>query len=1143
MKRYLSLLFFAVAALCLAVPHSASAQTGTILGTVTDPTGAVVPKATVTATSVATGITVTTTTSSAGVFSFPTLSPAHYNVTVNAQGFQTDTLNDVVVTIAETVPLKVQLQVGSAATTISVGAQGALPIETDTSQLSTIIDSKQIQALPLVLRDPYQLVLLSPGAVTAMNNDGGFSVNGQRDRNNNFMLDGVDNNDTSVPGIPGGITSANPDTAQEFRVITNNFDAEFGRDTGAVIDVVTRGGSNQFHGNAYEFGRYSALGARDFFNTKENGPQNPYVRNDFGASLGGPIWKDHTFFYLNGEVQRFRTTLTNNQNVPNAAVKSGVFTYIDPTDGSQTAVNLNQPGNPNNLSGLGPDPVIAKVFGVTPLGQVDNGDGVSNTYFYPSPDALNDYSLTGRFDHKLTERHQLTVRYQYEHSAETDPFHDEVIPGYGNTSTIATEHNGVITLASTLSANTTNLLRGGYNQNNDGFYCNHGAFDALTGTDQFGTGRDLIIPYFYANAGNNFGCFDLGDSNGQARLSSTLTLGDTVSITKNAHTIKFGGEWRDVKDSSYNDFSSRDLLSLDVYTLDRVPSYAWNGNANSPSILSFEDMVWGVQGAVGNDTESQFFDHNGVRTPSDLKRWRQHEWGAFGQDTWKVTPKFTAILGFRYEFNGVPYENDGNLSDFYGDSAAVTPPGGFAFTTVGPGTGRTLYDNNWGMAEPRIGFAYDVTGQGRTVIRGGYGIFHDRIFDNLFGNARGNPPFQTSFNNYPNPGAAVVNGYPFPGVLLPTDTITDGDFFEAITIDKHLKMPGNQTWNIGVQHQIGNATALEVNYVGSHSTHTLREVDAAPPQPALVAQAIATCEANGNTPDACETSAQGSNLYVGSYVGSITPSAVNNTAFFHNLFQTAIGMANYNALQTKVTYSGHNGLSILASYSYAHSLDNASDPLTPGAGDSGLPRNSFDLGPEYGNSDFDVRHRGTAAVTYDLPVGRGQQYASHGFLGSLLEGIELSGIQQAQTGLPFDLRGTVDNLHTSVNNRPEMIGNPYPSGRGTITSSGKIVGPAMAAFTNAPFDVSDSIHRNKFYGPGYIDTDAVFQKTQTIHESVKLVFRAESYNIFNHPNLVSPSASSLALGSPTFGISQGEVQQNDGTTGARQIQGALKLIF
>jgi len=284
-------------------------------------------------------------------------------------------------------------------------------------------------------------------------------------------------------------------------------------------------------------------------------------------------------------------------------------------------------------------------------------------------------------------------------------------------------------------------------------------------------------------------------------------------------------------------------------------------------------------------------------------------------------------------------------------------------------------------------------------------------------------------------------------------------------------------------------------------------------------------------------------LYLGGTDGNGTSfnPAVNNTAFFHELFQTSIVHSNYNAFQAKVQGQLH-GLTLTGSYTYAHSLDNGSDPLVPGAGGSGLPRNSFDLGPEYGNSDFDVRNRGTMAATYDLPVGLKGTYLKSGLIGHVLEGMQISGIQQVQTGLPFDLRGTVDNLHTSLLNRPELVGAPYPSERGTIVASGgKITGPSVKAFANAPYDQSVSIHRNAFYGPGFVNTDAVFQKTQTLHEQVKLVFRAESYNVLNHANLNSPAG--LSIASPVFGVSLSQVGQNDGTTGARQIQGALKVVF
>lgn len=1109
-------------------------QTGSITGQVVDTTGAAVSNAQITATAAATGFTSTVSTTAAGLYNFAALPPAVYEVTAKAPGFQVFTKRNVTLNVAAILPVNFTLSVAGATTTVAVQDVAPATVETDNYQLSTVIDSQQINELPLVLRDPYQLVLLSPGAVSAANNDGGFSVNGQRDRNNNFMLDGADNNDTSVPGIPGGISSANPDSTQEFRVITNNFDAEFGRDTGAIIDVITRGGTNAFHGDAYEFGRYNALGARDFFNTKANGPQDPYVRNDFGASVGGPIWKDHTFFFLNGEAQRFRTTLTSAQVTPTQAFRSGQFTYIDPFDGSKTYVDLTNPQtNPNNLSGLPQDPTVAKVLAVAPVGQVDNGDGVSTLYFFPSPDPYNAYTFTGRFDHKLTDKHQLTVRYIYGHSNDGDPFHDEVLPGYGKTAVIATNHNGAISIASALTPTQTNLLRAGFNLNNAGFFCDHAGIDSLLGADSFGNGRDVSIPYFFT-----MGCVDLGDSNAQARLSSTLMFADTYSVLKGTHSMKFGGEYRSVKDNSYDNFYSRDLLSLNDYSTYLAPSYTFN--SNSPSYLPFEDMVWGAQGAVANAYESQFFTANGTRRGNDLSRFRQHEWALFAQDTWKITPRFTAIYGLRYEFNGVPYEKDGNFSNFYGDASAPLPTVGyFSFTRVGPGSGRLLYDNSWRLIEPRLGFSYDVKGDGKTAIRGGFGIFHDRIFDNLFGNARSNPPFQAAFNDYPltgTPSTPTVTTYPNPGSLTPSANITNGDYFEPVVIDPHLKIPGSISYNIGVQRQLSSNMTVELDYVGNHGTHGLREIDGAPPQPAIVQSYIDA----GVDPAAL----QFTNLYLGGSDanGNEFGPAVYNTAFYHELFQTSIVSSSYNALQAKLRGQFHN-LTVLGSYTYGHSLDNGSDPLVPGAGGAGLPRDSFFLGPEYGNSDFDVRQRGTAAVTYDLPVGLGKAYLNRGVVGHIFEGIEISGIQQAQTGLPFELRGTRDNMHTSLLNRPELIGAPYPSGRGKIVAQGKITGPSAKAFANAPFGQDIAITRNKFYGPSFVNTDVVFQKTQTLHEQVKLIFRAESYNVLNHPNLQAPPASSLSIASPTFGISQSEVQQNDGTTGARQIQGALKLVF
>jgi hypothetical protein len=587
-----------------------------------------------------------------------------------------------------------------------------------------------------------------------------------------------------------------------------------------------------------------------------------------------------------------------------------------------------------------------------------------------------------------------------------------------------------------------------------------------------------------------------------------------------------------VKDNNYDNFFSRDLLSLNNFQTYGIPSYNI-ANPNSPSVLDFEDLVWGATGAVANASEYQFFDKSGTRRANDLTRFVQHEFGLFAQDTWKMNSRLTVTAGLRYEFNGVPYEKDGNFANFYGNAAAPLPSVGyFTFTTVGPGTGRQLYADSWLMFEPRVGFAYDVKGDGKTAVRGGFGIFHDRVFDNLFGNAKSNPPFQASWNDYPatgDPSTPTVTTYPNPANLTASAHITTDDFNEPVVIDPNLKMPTSLSWNFGIQRQLREGIIAEVNYVGNHGTHGLREIDGAPPQPALVQQYL-----SAGVPASALTF---NSLYLGS---SKAGPAVYNTAFFHELFQTSRVDSKYNSLQATVRGTFHGAL-ITTSYTYGHSLDNGSDPLVPGAGGSGLPRNTFDLGPEYGNSDFDARHRGVISATYALPIGIGGSYMNHGIVGHIFEGIQLSGIQTAQTGLPFDLRGTVDNLHTSLTNRPQLIGQAYPSKRGTITSLGKITGPNRSAFANAPYGQSVSIHRNQYHGPGYVDTDAVFQKTQTLHESIKLQFRAEFYNLLNHPNMSAPASGSIA--SPYFGISNSQVGQNDGTTGARQIQGALKVSF
>jgi Carboxypeptidase regulatory-like domain len=371
---------------------------GSISGVITDSTGAVVAGAKVTATNQATSAVKSAETNSSGSYSITNLAPGQYRVVMEKPGFKTISFDDNVLTVAQALVIDARFAVGSVTEVLEVNGSATASIETETSQLSTVVDSKTMNDLPLLTRNAYELVLLSPGVIQPNKGSFGFAVNGSRDRNNNLLLDGVDNNDTSVPGPGTGILAINPDSAQEFRVITNSFNPEFGRNTGAIIDVVTRQGTNSLHGDAYWFGRYSALGARDYFNpapTPANpvsDPQNPYVRNDFGFSVGGPIIKDRTFFFINNENQRFRTTLTATSVVPTAAYRSGLFTAPD-----GTIVDVRTATSPGNRTGLGVDPTISKVLNLLPP---PNGGsvipGLTGLLNFPSPDSLNGYTWTGK---------------------------------------------------------------------------------------------------------------------------------------------------------------------------------------------------------------------------------------------------------------------------------------------------------------------------------------------------------------------------------------------------------------------------------------------------------------------------------------------------------------------------------------------------------------------------------------------------------------------------------------------------------------------------------------------------------------------------------------------------------------------------
>ena len=1136
------------------------AQTATVSGTVLDSSGAIVTGATVTATNTKTGIDRTTHSTDTGAYTISSLPPSVYTFTFSKTGFKTVKFQDLTLTVDQALTLDCRFVVGDVQTTVEVNSAAVAPIDTETPTLSNVVEHQQMTELPLILRDPYQLVLLGPGVTQSdsggSGQNGGVSVNGGRERNNNFLLDGADNNDTDVPGNLGGFTSSNPDATQEFRVLTNNFAPEYGRNNGAVIDVITRSGTNDFHGNVFYFGRWDALGARDYFNhqinpeTADVAPKNPYVRNLYGGSVGGPIKKDRTFFFFSYQGDRFITAITNSSVVPSPAFRTGIFDYVDPNDPTQTVQHLNvTAGGANNATSVGLDPVIQKILSLYPNPNVINSDLVSGLAFFPSESREKDEDPILKIDHKINKDNNLYVRYTYNYFTDPNPFHTDVLPGdLGGVSSTQKIQGLAAGLTSTFGSTFINDFRFGANRGNLVFGCDgvstFNSIDSAALTDAEGRGADFTLPVFA-----NFGCQPLGDTNKQISKQGTYQWLDSMNKVIKSHTLKWGAEVRDVYSNNFTSFVSRAAFTFSVFSASggQIP-IVLDSKGNPEPAVAIEDEVSTLLGLVNSQAQTQFFNRSGDRLLNDELDFRQHELGFFWQDSWKIKSNLTLTYGLRWEWYGVPYEAHGNLANFFGDSSAVAPS--FTFTPAGPGTGHQLFKDYLDNFEPRLGFAWDPFKTGRTSVRGGIGAFSDRIYGNLIEDIRGNPPFQPSVFNQPAFNNLDVNGEPTapaqlqnqaaPGPLTPSPTVLNGAGIFPDIFANNIKPPLVVTWNLGVQRELRRDFTVDVNYVGNHGTRILRVVDGNPPQPALVAQDLTM----GVPPSAL----QFSTLYFGA---PGVPPVVNNNAFFDTFTDQTSGHSWYNGLQVQATQRAFHGLQIQGAYTFAHALDDSSDPLNPTFHNGNFPIDSFNLRREKGNSGFDTRHRGVVNFIYQPNIGRGKGHLSEGLVGRAFEGLELAGIAAFQTGLPYDIFGTADTLHTNFADRATIV-NPallkaVPAGGRVIPSTQVFTGENPAAFNPddasimpIPFGIPSPLERNQFYGTGINNWNFTLAKDTHLQERIDFQLRFEFYNVFNRTQFAKPGN---LIGSPLLGYSTAQVGQNDGTTGARQVQIGGKLTF
>ena len=579
------------------------AQNGEISGQVTDATGATLPKAEVRAVNQDTLIERRTQTNDAGIYTFSFVSPGVYQVAVEASGFTTALSDKLTLTVGQSLVFNVQLKVGQAQQHVTINAESQTIDSTD-AQISNIVEEREIQALPNILRDPYQLVSLSAGVNPTNNNDSGFSVNGGRETSNRFLLDGGENNDVEFPSA--ALTAINPDSAEEFRVITNNFMPEYGRSAGAVIDVVTKSGTDKLHGNLYEFGRWDVLGARDYFNhntdllTGKVGPKNPYIRNIFGGSLGGPIVRGKTFFFFNYEAHRFNTTLTAPFTVPTQQFLTGKFTYqgADANGNSiSVPVDVSSITSPDNAFGLPLDPLVQKIFKFYPAPNLLGFSGINGVAFVPQVERQNTDNYTLKINHLLSTSESLSVRYALNEGVQTNLLQNELQPGLGGVDTTLRGQTLSLSLLSEFNYSWQNyLIASGTRFNVPGRCTGLKTLNSLGQQNLFGDTADMSWPFPL----QPWGCAFFGDTDAQRQASGSYDLSDQITRTAGRHTIKFGGAADELYSNNSIGFFSRGFLEFFNFADFGVPADP------SPAALSLssqtgdetvlQDAIWGLFG-------------------------------------------------------------------------------------------------------------------------------------------------------------------------------------------------------------------------------------------------------------------------------------------------------------------------------------------------------------------------------------------------------------------------------------------------------------------------------------------------------------------------------------------------------------------
>ena len=1134
----------------LTAPATLFAQVdrGGIIGLVTDPGGARVPSALVTVTNLATNQSVTTTTDENGQYAANLLRIGSYSVTVEKQGFQKAIEANVEVGVNQMARVDIALHVGS--TTESVQVTSAAPLlQTEASSLGTIETERRISELPLNGRNFIQLAYLGPGAnagQTGTNVSGGVfeneranegvSVNGLRVSNNNFLLNGVDNNEFGLGGV---VVLPPPDAIQEFRTEENSMSAEFGRG-GAAVNVVLKSGTNQLHGGVYEFIRNDKLDAVNYFNQG----QQPFKRNQFGAFLGGPIKKNRTFIFGDYEGSRLRESNPFISTVPTNAERAGDFTdrltgetfspcaapspadtfdtgtIFDPfsthdytcTDGS--VVSLRNPvssgGQLNVIPAASINAIGENVANFYPQA---NLDGISDNYLANQNHVNNQDSFDVRLDHRFRDQDQMFASYSFGDIRSQRP--GPLGPLWGGSdccpsvSNSRAQHLG-LGFTHTFSPHLLNDLHGGFFR-----YAVNALpfnFGSTLSLDQLGIPNSNRSTDPNSTGLTNIdiaGVSSLGDSEylPEHAFENIFQVADTLTWIRGRHSLKVGVDFRRQQRNFYQVTAPRGFFDFGgVYTNDLTTANGGTGLA---------DLLFGTADA----NEQDFLE--------GLYPTRYWDFGGFVQDDFRIRPHLTINLGLRYNITSPA---NGRVGNFDLNRAIVVTSYGQNAVSHG---GVQFDKNDWA---PRIGFAWSV--QQNTVVRSAFGVFYSAEA-NIFDDLGLNPPQLTFLANNFNSGAAPSNAQlistGFPATLPVGDALNISG--PAKTNGPERTIPRIMEWNLSVQHQFGDTFLAQVGYVGTRAYHLWNH------EASDLNQPLQILDSNFCGPDP--------NNCISNFGRRYFDQQPNLTAVLPLDFPQL--QMFYNAFQASLNKRFSNGFNFLAAYTLAKNLGNADGNV------GGFIQDSYRADLEHGPVTPDLRHRFTISYLYELPVGHGRKFLGDmkGVFEGILGGWQLAGITSAQSGeavtgvLSSDLSNT-----GSFSYRPDQIGDPNDfslnsASQGTdfgCSNPGKQTldcwynQAAFAVPSLAPGQTSAHSFGNSrignIRGPKLVDFDFVLQKNFKIRESGQVEFRAEVFNLFNHPNFGLPGGGSAVPVDVPGGASI-----TNTATDNRQIEFALKYTF